>query len=168
MPGESNELINMIRLRKVICSFKQPLQLLYNNIDIFLLSLLFTQCLANPNLCLHSDSNLIYLYVIEISMLYWKAATKAAVKVNTQLWEKQNIMYGAWVHQSLSIKIDHKYTSISYSLKVYNITILRWFGMEHILPVLIPLDSNVQLHLVNNWRENVLQDIRECRVDMWS
>lgn len=156
MPGASNEPSNMIRLRNIMYSFKQSPQLRYNSMNTFLHSLVIIQCLASPNLCLHSDSNLIHLYINVISMLYWEAATKAAVIVNTQLWEKKNTMFIAWVHQSLASITHHKDTRISYSLKVYNISIPRWFGIEYILAVLIPLDCNVQFHLVNNQGENIL------------
>jgi hypothetical protein len=53
----------------------------------FLLSLGFTQSLADPNLYLRSNGILILLYVDDISMSYPEAATKAAIEVKAKLGE---------------------------------------------------------------------------------
>ena len=58
----------VVRLRKALDSLKQVPPLWHDDINAFLLSLGFTQSLANPNLYLRSDSILILLYVDDISM----------------------------------------------------------------------------------------------------
>jgi len=74
----------VVRLRKALYGLKQAPQLWHDDIDTFLLSLGFTQSLADPNLYLRSDRILILLYVDNISMSYLEAAAKAAIEVKAK------------------------------------------------------------------------------------
>jgi hypothetical protein len=81
----------VIRLRKALYGLKQAPRLWHNDMNIFLLSVGFTQSLADPNLYLRGDGILILLYVDDISMSYPEAAAKAAIEVNAKLSEKYKI-----------------------------------------------------------------------------
>jgi hypothetical protein len=69
-PEGLNALKITIRLRKALHGLKQAPRLWHDDINPFLLSLGFTQSLADPNLYLRSDGILILLYVDDISMSY--------------------------------------------------------------------------------------------------
>jgi hypothetical protein len=75
----------IVTLRKALYRLKQAPRLWHNDINAFLLSLGFTQSLADPNLYLRSDGILILLYVDDISMSYLEAAAKAAMEVKGKL-----------------------------------------------------------------------------------
>jgi len=57
----------IVRLRKALYGLKQAPQLWHDDINAFLLSLGFTQSLADPNLYLRGDGILILLYVDSVS-----------------------------------------------------------------------------------------------------
>jgi hypothetical protein len=60
----------IVRLRKALYGHEQAPRLWHDDINAFLLSLGFTQSLANPNLYLRSAGILILLYVHNSSMSY--------------------------------------------------------------------------------------------------
>jgi len=78
----------IVRLRKALYSLEQAPRLWHNNINAFLLSLGFTQSLADPNLYLRSCGIQILLYDDNISMPYPDAAAKAAIEIKHNLSEK--------------------------------------------------------------------------------
>jgi hypothetical protein len=96
----------VIQLKKALYSLKQSPRLWHNDINTFLLSLEFTQSLANPNLYLRSDGILILLYVDDISMLNPRVATKAGIEVKARLSEKYKITNLGQACQFLGIDID--------------------------------------------------------------
>jgi len=73
-----------------------------------LLSLEFAQSQADPNIYLRSDGILMLLYVDDISILYTKDATKAAIKVQARLSEKYKITNLGPARQSLGINIHRE------------------------------------------------------------
>jgi hypothetical protein len=85
LPEGSPEGLNaskiIVRLRKALYGLKQAPQLWHDDINACLLSLGFSQSLADPNLHLRSDSIPILLYDHDISMSYLKAAAKGATEV---------------------------------------------------------------------------------------
>jgi len=95
----------VVRLKKALYGLKQAPRLWHNDINTFLLSLEFTQSLADPNLYLHSDGILMLLYVDDISMLYPEDATKAAIEVKARLSEEYNITNLGPARQFLGIEI---------------------------------------------------------------
>jgi hypothetical protein len=121
----------IVRLRKALYGFKQAPRLLHDDINTFLLSLGFTQSLADPNRYLRSDGILILLYVNNIYMSYLKASAKATIKVKAKLSEKYKITNLAPAHQFLGIEIHHDGTRVSLGQKADITTILRRFGMAH-------------------------------------
>jgi len=78
----------IVRLRKDLYGHKQAPRLRYDDINAFLLSLVFTPSSADPNLHLRSDGILILLYVDNVSISYPEAATKAVMEVKVRLSEK--------------------------------------------------------------------------------
>jgi len=92
LPEEWPEGLNaptiVVRQKKALYGLKQAPRLWHDDINTFLLSLEFTQSLANPNLYLRSNGILMLLYVDDISMLYPEDATKAAIEVKARLSEK--------------------------------------------------------------------------------
>jgi len=137
----------IVRLRKALYGLKQAPWLWHDDINAFLLSLVFTQSSADPNLYLHHYGILIHLYVDDISMSYLEAATKAAIEVKAKLSEKYKIMKLGLEHQFLAIEIHPDDTGISLSQTVYIATILRQFGMEHTHGFQMPMNPNLMLNL---------------------
>jgi len=158
----------IIRLRKALYGPKQAPRLWHDNINASLLSLGFTQSLANPNPYLQSDGILILVYVHDISMSYPKAMTKAAIEVNAKLSEQFKITQLGPARQFLGIVMHHNGTRVSLRQKTYIATILRRFGLEHTHSVSMPMDSNIQLDLVEDWGEKELEDITDYQTVMGS
>jgi len=95
----------IIQLNNPLYGLKQAPQRWHNDIDTFLLSLQFIQSKADPNLYLRSDGILMLLYVDDISMLYTKDTTKAAIAVKARLSEKYNNTNLGPARQFLGIEI---------------------------------------------------------------
>jgi hypothetical protein len=70
-----------------------------------LLSLKFPQSEADPNIYLSSDGILMLLYVGNMSMLYPKESTKAAIEVKARLSEKYKFTKFTPARQFLRIRI---------------------------------------------------------------
>jgi len=81
----------IIRLKNALYGLKQSPRLWHDDINTFLLSLEFTQSLADANLYLCSDGIRLMLYVKDISVLYSEDATKAAIEGRARLSEKFKI-----------------------------------------------------------------------------
>jgi len=75
----------IVRLRIALYGLKHAPRLWHDDINAILLSLGFTQSLADPNIYLRSDGILILPYLTDISMSYPRAAAKAAIKVKAKL-----------------------------------------------------------------------------------
>jgi hypothetical protein len=129
-----------------------------------LLSLKFTQSLANTNLYLHSDDILMLLYIDDISMWYLVDATKAAIEVKARLLEKYKITNLRPARQFLGIKIHHEEngtgTVISLDPKALITTILKRFIMQNAHGASNPMDPNVKLDLAEDQVEKELKDIK--------
>jgi hypothetical protein len=133
-----------------------------------LLSLEFTQSLADPNLYLRSDGILMLLYVDDISMLYSEDATKAAIKVKAMLSEKYKITNLRPARQFLGIEIYRKEnrtgistgTAISLGQKAFFTTILKRFNMPNAHGASTPMDPNVKLDLAEDRGEKEIKDIK--------
>jgi hypothetical protein len=151
----------IVRLRKALYGLKQAPRLWYDDINAFLLSLGFTQSLADPNLYLRSDGILILLYVDDINMSYLEAAAKAAIEVKAKLSQKYKITNLGPARQFLSIEIHRDGTGVSLSQKAYITTILRRFDMEHTHGISTPMDPNVKLDLAEDRGEKELEDITD-------
>jgi len=82
----------------------------HNDINTFLLSLELIQSQADPNLYLRSDGILMLLYVDDISLLFPKEATKAAIEVKARISEKCNITNLGPARQFLGIKFTARTT----------------------------------------------------------
>ena len=154
-----NALMIIIRLSKALYGLKQAPRLWHDNINAFLLTLGFTQTLADLNLCLCSDSILILLYVDYISMSYPDAATKAAIEVKAKLPEKYKIMNLGPAHQGLGVEIHCNSTGVSLSQKAYFTMVLRRFNMEHTHGMSTPMHTNARLDLAEDRGEKELEDI---------
>jgi len=109
----------VVRLEKALYGLKQAPRLWHNDINTSLLSLEFTQSLADPNLYLRSDGILILLYADDISMLYPEDATNTAIEVKARLSEKYKITNLGLARQFLGIEIHHEenFTGISLGQK---------------------------------------------------
>jgi len=105
-PEGLNAPMNVVRLKKALYGLKQAPRLWHNDINTLLLSLDFTQSLADPNLYLHSDGILMLLYVDYISMMYPEDATKAAIEVKARLSEQYKITNLGPACQFLGIEND--------------------------------------------------------------
>jgi hypothetical protein len=151
----------VIRLRKALYGLKQAPRLWHDDMNIFLLSVGFTQSLADPNLYLRSDGILILLYVDDISMSYPEAAAKAAIEVKAKLSEKYKITNLDPAHQFHGIDIHHDGTGASLGQKTNIIRILRRCGMENTHDVSTPMDPNVQSDLAEDREEMELEHITD-------
>jgi hypothetical protein len=151
----------IVRLRKALYGLKQAPRLWHDDINAFLLSLGFTQSLADPNLYLRSDGILILLYVDDISMSYPEAAAKVAIEVKAKLSQKYKITNLGPARQFLGIEIHRDGTGVSLSQKAYITTILRRFDMEHTHDISTPMDPNVKLDLAEDRGEKELEDITD-------
>jgi hypothetical protein len=140
----------IVRLRKALYGLKNAPRLWHDDINPFLLSLGFTQSLADPNLYLHSDGSLILLYVDNSSMSYAEAATQTVIEVNAKLWEKYKITNQGLARQFLSVKIHRDSTRVILSQKAYITIILSRFDMEHTHGISTPIDHNVSLDLAED------------------
>jgi len=102
------------------------------------------------------------LYVDDISMLYPKDGTKAAIEVRTRLSERYMISNLGPACQSIGIEIhrDENGTFISLGQKAFITTILELFNMQNAHNVSTPMDSNVKLDLAEDRGEKELDDIK--------
>jgi hypothetical protein len=153
----------VVRLRKALYGLIQASRLWHDDSNAFLLSLGFTQSLADPNLYLRSHGILILLYVDDISKSYPEAAAKAAIEVTATLSEKYKIMNLGPALQFLAIEINRDGTRVRLGQKSYIITILIRFGMEHTHNVSTPMDPNVKWDWGENWGEKELEDITDYK-----
>ena len=160
----------VVRLKKALYGLKQAPRLWNDDINIFLLSLEFTQSLADPNLYLCSDGILMLLYIHDIPMLYSEDATKAAIEVKARLSEKYKITILCPACQFLGIEIHREengtststctVTGISLGQKAFITTILKRFNMQNAHGASTPLDPNVKLDLAEDRGEKELKDIK--------
>jgi len=154
----------VVRLQKALYGLKQPSRLWHNDINPFSLSIEFTQSLAEPNLNLCSDGNLMLLYVDDISILYLEDATLAAIAVKARLPEKYNITNLSPAHQFLVIDIHHEETGtgtgISLGRKAFITTILKQFNMQNAHGASTPTELNVKLDLAEDRGEKELKDMK--------
>jgi hypothetical protein len=129
-----------------------------------LLSLEFTQCLADPNLYLRSDGILMLLYIDDISMLYPEDTTKAAIEVKAWLEEKYKITNLGPACQLLGIEYHRKEIctgpGISLGQKAFITMILKRFNMQNAHSASTPIDPNVKLDLAEDRGEKELKDIK--------
>jgi len=154
----------VVRLKKALYGLKQAPRLWNDDINIFLLSLEFTQSLADPNLYLCSDGILMLLYIHDIPMLYSEDATKAAIEVKARLSEKYKITILCPACQFLGIEIHREEngtgTGISLGQMAFINTILKQFNMQNAHGASTPMDPNVKLDLAEDRGENALEDIK--------
>jgi hypothetical protein len=130
----------IVRLRKALYGLKQAPRLWHDDINASLLSLGFSQSLADPNLYLRSDGIMILLYVNNISMSYLEAAAKAEIEVKAKLSQQYKIMNLGPARQLLVIEIHRDGPGVSLSQKAYITTIVRRFDMEHTHSISTPMD----------------------------
>jgi len=153
-----------VRLRIPLYGLKQAPWFWHDNINAFLLSLEFTQSIADPNLYLCSDGIPILLYVNDISMSYPEAAAKAAIEVKATLSEKYRIMNIGLACQFLRIEIHRNRTGVSHGLKANITTILSRFGMEDTHGVTMPMDPNIKFDNAKDRGEKELEDITDYQL----
>jgi len=158
----------IVRLRKALYSLKQAPQLWHEHINAFLLSLCFTQSLADPNLYLRRESILILLYVDDISMSNLEATAKAAVQVKAKLSEKYKITNLGPACRFLGMKIHRDSTGVGLQQIFYIIISPRRFSMEHTHDVSTPKDPNVELDLAENQGEKELEAITDYQAVLGS
>jgi len=143
---------------------KQAPRLWHHDINTFLLSLEFTQSLADPNLYLCSDGILMLLYVNHISMLYPEDATNAAIEVKARLLEKYKITNLGPANQFLGIEIHPEVnctsTGISLGQKTFITMILKQFNMQNAHGASTPMDPNVKIDLAEDRGGKELKDIK--------
>jgi hypothetical protein len=160
----------VVRLKKSLYGLKQAPRLWHNNINTFLLSVEFTQSMADPNLYLRSDGILMLLYVDDISMLYPEDATKAAIEVKARLSKKYKITNLGPARPFLGIEIHREetgsstgtgtVTGISLGQKAFITTILKGFNMQNAHGASTPMDPNVKLDLAEDRGEKELKDTK--------
>jgi len=154
----------VVRLKTAHYGLKQAPRLWHNDINTFLLSLEFTQSLADPNLYLRSNGILMLLYVDDISMFYPEDATKAEIEVKARVSEKYKITNPGPAHQFLGIEIHREEngtsTGISLGQKAFITTILKRFNMQNAHGASTPMDPNVKLDLSEHRGEKELKDIK--------
>jgi len=152
----------IVWLKKALHGLKHAPRLSHNYINSFLLSLEFTQSQADPNLYLSTDGILMLLYVDNISMLYPKDATKAAIEVKARLLEKYKITNLGPARQFLGIEIhcEEHGTGISLGQKAFITTILKRFNMQNAHDVSTPMDPKAKLDLAEDRGEKELKDIK--------
>jgi hypothetical protein len=150
-----------VRLRKVLYSLKRAPWRLPNAINFFLLSLGFTQSLADPNLYLRSDGIMILLYIDDLSMWNHEAAAKAAIEVKAKLSGKHQNMNIGLAHKFLSIEIYRNGTVVSFEGKAYIVRFLWQCGMEHIQDVSLPVDPNFKFDLPDDMGQKELDHVTD-------
>jgi hypothetical protein len=153
------------RLNKALDGLKYTPQLWHNDNNTFLLSLEFTQSLANPNLSLSSNGIAMLLYGDEISILYPEDATKAMIELMARLLGKYKMTNPSLADQFLGIEIhcEENSTGIGLGQKAFITTIFKWFNMQNAHNVSTPMDPNVKLDLAEDWGEKELKDIKGCQ-----
>jgi hypothetical protein len=153
----------IVRLKQALCGLKQAPQHWQSDINTFLLSLEFTQSQADPNVYLRSNGILTLLSIDNISILYPKHATKAAIKVKARLSEIYTITNLGPPREFTSIEIhrEENSTGISFAQMGFITTILKRFIIQDAHNVSTPMDPNVKLDLAQEWGEKKLQDIKD-------
>jgi hypothetical protein len=168
LPEGSPEGLNaskiIVRLRKALYGLKQVPQLWHDDINAFLLSLGFSQSLADPNLHLRSDSIPILLYDNDISMPYLKATATSATEVIATVSEQYMITNIGPARQILGNEIHRNGIGVSLGQKAYITTIERRFGMEHTHGVSTPMDPNIKLDWAEDQGEKKFKDITDYQV----
>jgi len=156
----------IVWLKKALYGHKQAPPLWHNDNITFLLSFMFKQSLADPNLYLRSDGILMLLYIDDIWMLYWEEPTKVAFEVKARLWEKYNLSNLSPARQILRIEIHREEngtgtsSAIPLGQKAFIATILKWFNLQNAQGESTPMDPNVKLDLTEDRGGKELQNIK--------
>jgi len=158
----------IVRFRKALYSLKHTPRLSHDDINSFLLSVGFTQSLADPNLYYRSDGILLYLYVNYISISYPAVATKVVTEVKANLSEKYKIANLSPARKFLGIELHPDGAGDSRRQKSYIIPICRQSGMDNTHDVSKPIDPNVILDLTYDWGQKQLTDITDYQAVMES
>ena len=143
-------------LKKVIFSLKYAPQLWHTDINTFLLSIEFTQSLANPNLYIHSDGLPMPFDIAYMSLSNAEEGNKAVIDVKCRVSEKHNITYLGLSCQFLGIEIYHKEhcntsgTTISLGQKAFITTILKWINIQKTHNITAQMKSKSKLDLAKN------------------
>jgi len=147
-----------VRLKTALHGLKHAPRLWHNDINTFLLSLEFKQCLADHNLYLRRDGILMLLSVDDIAMLYREDATTAAIEVKARLSETSEIanlgparqFLGSEIHCEENSTGTSTDTAISLGQKTFITTILKRFNMQNVDGASTPMDANVKLALAED------------------
>jgi len=152
----------VVRLNKSLYSLKTLRW--QNDINTSWLSLEFTPSQADPTRYLCSDGIPMLLYLNDISMLYTKDATKAAIQFKARLSDRLKFTNLSLACEFLSIEIQFEGngtgTSICLGQKAFLTTILKWFNMQNAHNVSTPMDPDVKLDLAEDQGEKELNDIK--------
>jgi hypothetical protein len=149
----------VVRLREAQNGLKQVPPLWHDDINAFLLSLVFNPSLPYPNLYVGSVGILIHLYVDNISISYREAVSNATIEVKGNVSEQYMIMNLGPAHQFLGVEIHCDGTGVSLRQTANITTIPRRFSWEHTHGVSMLIDPNIKLDLPEDRGEKEFKDI---------
>ena len=132
----------VVRLRKALYGLKQPPRLWHKEIDSFLLSLNFTQSLAEPNLYL--TNNVMILLYVDHLQLFFNCREKAE-EIKGELKEKYRMTDLGPTPRFLDMDIDTMESGFALYQTPYIESLLQRFKMTDAYGVDTPIDCNVSV-----------------------
>ena len=139
----------VVRLRKALYGLKQSPRLWHKEINSFLLSLGFSQSLAEPNLYLTSDV-LILLYVDDLQLFFNPREKVQVQKVKRKLKEKYRMIDLGPTRRFLGMNIDRTESGYALYQASYIESLLRRFKMMDAYGVDTPIDNHVTLDIAED------------------
>ena len=135
---------SIVRLLKALYGLKQAPRLWYQNINSFLLSIGFTQSIANPNLYLRKGV-LLLLYVDDI-LIVQTSNDRNGEEVKDQLRHRYKMTDLGKATRFLELEIGWNHDrSITLGQKAYINSIIKRFNLEKATLSSIPIDLNINL-----------------------
>ena len=146
----------VVRLRKALYGLKQSPRLWHKEIDSFLLSLDFTQSLAEPNLYL-TNNVLILLYVDHLQLFF--NCREKAEEIKGKLKEKYRMTDLGPTRRFLDMDIDTMESGFALYQTPYIESLLQRFKMTDAYGVDTPIDCNVSLEMTENDTDKLVDQI---------
>ena len=138
---------HIVRLRKALYGLKQSPRLWHKEIDSFLLSLGFSQSLAEPNLYL--TSNVMILLYVDDLQLFFNSQVKAE-EIKGKLKEKYRMVDLGPTRRFLGMDIDTMESGFALYQTPYIESLLQRFKMTDAYGVDTPIDCNISLEITEN------------------
>jgi hypothetical protein len=133
------------RLKKALYGLKQAPRAWYGRIDIFLMSLGFTNNKANPNLYYKVEDNGLVILLLYVDDLFLSGNEKITTECKRNISTEFEMKYLAMMQYFLGLEVWQKLEEIFLSQGKYVVEILKIFDIMDCKSMPTPMVTNLNL-----------------------